>query len=96
MAYNPLSSAITGSAALLINRLIPISIPVIGPYTGAIFTLTGSYQDPLTLVTYYEELTCTIISATSITGDYLISDPLSGASDYGTFTLALTSTVPLI
>ncbi|MGA1875859.1 MAG: hypothetical protein ACMUIA_09655 [bacterium] len=96
LAYNPLSSTITGSAGLLINRLIPTSIPVIGPYTGTIFTLTGTYRDPLTLITYYEELICTIVSAISITGDYLISDPLSGASDSGTFTLALTSTVPLV
>lgn len=87
--YNPFDLTITGTAGLLLNKLIPVEIPVTG-LNGPGFILTGTYIDPLSLETFALELTCTFSDVTLtlpaiIQGTYLIHDPLYNRIDGGTF-----------
>ena len=89
LIYDPLTLTVSGTAALLLNKLIPIPINVSGVNTATGFVLTGSYLDPVKLVTYYAEFTCTLVSPLFITGDYTIHDALFLESDIGEFNVNL-------
>ena len=95
LLYNSLTRTVTGTAGLLLNKLIPLPINVSGLYLGSPFTLSGSYFDLTSLVTYYEDLTCTLVSASFMTGTYLIHDALYLKSDAGEFNVSKTL-VPVI
>lgn len=94
-----------GEVNLLLNKFTN-SLPaeVSGTYTGGTtFILTGDNQaavvSSLLLLTttgtllYYIELNCTLTSNTTMTGTYLIRDPLKLSIDYGAFNLTLSSAV---
>lgn len=95
LLYNSLTRTVTGTAGLLLNKLIPLPINVSGLYLGSPFTLSGSYFDLTSLVTYYEDLTCTLVTASYMTGTYLIHDALYLKSDTGNFNVNL-ALVPVI
>ena len=89
LIYDPLTLTVSGTAALLLNKLIPIPISVSGVNTAAGVVLSGSFFDPTKLVTYYAEFTCVLVSPLFITGDYSIHDALFLESDIGEFNLNL-------
>ena len=89
LIYDPLTLTVSGTAALLLNKLIPIPINVSGVNTAAGVTLTGTYFDPTKLVTYYAEFTCILVSPVFITGDYSIHDALFLETDIGEFNMDL-------
>jgi len=89
LVYDPLTLTVSGTAGLLLNKLIPVPISVTGVNTATGFTLTGSYFDPVSLTTFYAEYTCTLVSPTFLTGDYLIHDALYSQTDVGEFNLDL-------
>jgi hypothetical protein len=90
LLYNTLTRTVSGTAGLLLNKLIPIPINVSGLYLASPFTLSGSFFDPVSLITYYEDLTCTLLTASAMTGTYLIHDALYLKSDTGNFNVSLT------
>ena len=92
IVYTILNVSITGTAGLLLNKLIPIAISVGGLNNAPTFTLTGSYFNPLTFVTYSLTLNCSFSPATLtlpaiIQGTYFIHDPLYLKTDSGTFSV---------
>jgi len=89
LIYDPLTLTVSGTAALLLNKLIPIPISVSGVNTAAGVVLSGSFFDPTKLVTYYADFTCVLVSPLFITGDYTIHDALFLESDIGEFNLNL-------
>jgi hypothetical protein len=89
LLYDPLTLTVGGTAGLLANKLIPIPINVSGLNSATGFTLTGSYLDPISLVTYYASYSCTLVSPSFMTGSYIIHDALYLQSDTGEFNLSL-------
>jgi len=89
LTYNPLTLTVSGTAGLLLNKLIPLPIPVSGLNTATGFTLTGTYFDILKLKYYYASYSCTLVSPSYLTGTYLIHDALYLESDTGNFNLSL-------
>ena len=88
--YNPFDLSIRGTAGLLLNKLIPIEIPVAGLNNAPSFILAGTFFDPISLETFSLELTCTFSTLITtlpaiIQGTYLIHDPLYTRLDWGTF-----------
>jgi len=89
LTYNTLTYAITGTAGLYLNKLIPIPIPVSGLNSATGFTLTGTYFDILKLKLYYASYACTLITPSYMTGTYIIHDALYLETDTGSFNLSL-------
>jgi len=92
LVYDILTVSITGTAGLLTNKLIPVAINVAGLNNAPTFTLSGTYSNPLTLVTYTLDLTCTFTPATLtlpaiIQGTYFIHDSLYLRIDAGNFSV---------
>ena len=87
LVYDPLTLTVSGTAGLLLSKLIPVPISVTGSNTATGFTLTGSYFDPVSLTTFYAEYNCTLVSPTFLTGDYSIHDALYSQTDVGVFNL---------
>ncbi len=92
ITYNILTIGLSGTAGLLLNKLIPIAINVSGINNAPSFVLSGNYFDIFSLVTYTLELTCTYAPATLtlpaiIRGTYLIHDPLYLKIDAGGFSI---------
>lgn len=90
LTYDILSISLTGTAGLLLNKLIPIAINVSGFNNAPTFTLTGTYFDINTFITYTMDLNCSFSPATLtlpaiIRGAYYIHDPLFLKVDTGTF-----------
>jgi len=92
LTYTILNVSVTGTAGLILNKLIPISINVGGLNNSPSFLLTGTYINPLVLVSYSLTLNCAFSPATLtlpaiIQGTYLIHDPLYLKTDSGTFSV---------
>ncbi len=90
LLYNPFDGIITGTAGLLLNKLIPIEIPVAGLNNAPSFILAGTFFDPISLETFSLELACTFSTLITtlpaiIQGTYLIHDPLYTRLDWGIF-----------
>ena len=96
LLYTPGTLAITGTAGLLLNKLVPVAIDVTGTNGLTGFSLSGTYFDLKALTTYTVSYTCSLSSPTFITGTYLIHDPLYLKADTGTVGLSLANPVPTI
>jgi len=96
LLYTPGTLTISGTAGLLLNKLVPVPISVSGLNSATGFTLTGTYFDLAKLVTYTVDYSCTLTSPSFITGTYTIHDPLYLRVDTGTVGLSLANPVPII
>jgi len=96
LLYTPGTLAITGTAGLLLNKLVPVPINVTGTNGLTGFTLSGTYFDLKSLTSYSVSYTCSLSTTTFITGSYLIHDLLYLQTDLGTLGLSLANPVPTI
>jgi len=96
LLYTQGTLAITGTAGLLLNKLVPVPINVTGTNGLTSFTLSGSYFDLKSLTSYSVSYTCSLSTTTFITGTYLIHDTLYLQVDTGTLGLSLANPVPTI
>jgi len=87
---------INGTAGVLLNKLVPVSITVTGTNGLTGFTLSGTYFDLKSFTSYSVSYTCSLSTPTFITGSYLIHDPLYLQVDTGTVGLSLANPVPTI
>jgi hypothetical protein len=96
LLYTPGTLSITGTAGLLLNKLVPVPITITGINGLTGFTLSGTYFDLQSLTSYSISYTCSLSTATFITGTYLIHDTLYLRVDTGTLGLSLANPVPII
>ncbi|MEW6379827.1 MAG: hypothetical protein AB1611_09490 [bacterium] len=96
LLYTPGTLVVSGTAGLLLNKLVPVPISVSGLNSATGFTLTGTYFDLNALVNYTVDYTCTLSSPSFITGTYIIHDPLYLQVDTGTVGLTLANPIPII
>ncbi|MGA1871640.1 MAG: hypothetical protein ACMUJM_24190 [bacterium] len=90
LVEDPVTGALSGTATLILNKLIQAPVSVSGINTGAgYFGLSGTFFDPINLITYTLELSCVLTSDTSMAGDYYIHDQLYSKTDFGEFSLNL-------
>jgi hypothetical protein len=96
LIYTQGTLVITGTAGLLLNKLVPVPINVTGTNGLTSFTLSGSYFDLKSLTSYSVSYTCSLSTTTFITGTYLIHDPLYLQTDTGAIGLSLANPVPTV
>ncbi|MEW5802349.1 MAG: hypothetical protein AB1847_09630 [bacterium] len=96
LLYTPGTLVISGTAGLLLNKLVPIPINVSGINSATGFTLEGTYFNLTTLTNLTVSYTCTLSTPSFITGTYLIHDALYLQTDTGTVGLSLANPVPII
>jgi len=92
LSQNTTTGAVTGTASLILNKLVPLPVTVSGTFLGGTtFTLTGIFTDyqlalsglVLVPIDYTVTLNCTITSATTMSGTYSIISLKE--SDFGSF-----------
>lgn len=96
LTYTQGTLVVSGTAGLLLNKLVPVSISVTGTNGLTGFTLSGTYFDLKSLITYSVSYSCTLSTPTFITGTYIIHDPLYLQTDTGAVGLSLANPVPTI
>jgi len=96
LSQNTVTGAVTGTASLFLNKLIPLPVTVSGVFLGGTsFTVTGVYTSfslalsGLIIVptNYTLSLTCTLTSPTTMNGTYSILSIKE--TDFGGFNLTL-------
>ncbi|MGA1825451.1 MAG: hypothetical protein ACMUIP_12400 [bacterium] len=96
LSQNTVTGAVTGTASLVLNKLVPLPVTVSGTFLGGTaFTVSGIFTDYqlaisglfLIPIDYTLTLNCTITSATTMSGTYTITSIKE--NDVGNFNLNL-------
>lgn len=96
LSQNTVTGAVTGTASLILNKLIPVPVTVSGTFLGGTtFSLTGVFTDfqpaisglLLIPIDYTLTLNCTITGTTTMSGNYSILSVKE--NDIGSFNLNL-------